>query len=58
LAIKASNTQTGDEFGESVAISAGTIVVGSSIEASNAMGIDGNQLDNSSTDAGAVYVFD
>lgn len=57
--VKASNTGRGDSFGASVALSAdgGTLVVGASTEDSAATGIDGDQTDNSATEAGAVYVF-
>ncbi|MBS1809845.1 MAG: hypothetical protein JST84_16910 [Acidobacteria bacterium] len=55
--IKASNTNAGDAFGFSVAISGDTAVVGARYEASNATGINGNQLDNSAPKAGAAYVF-
>jgi len=53
--IKASNTDPGDFFGYSAAISENTIVVGASNEDSNATGIDGNQSDDSMAIAGAVY---
>ncbi len=57
--IKASNAEAGDKFGTSVALSAdGTMLaVGATHEASNATGIDGNQDDNSTRGAGAVYMF-
>ncbi len=55
--LKASNTDPGDEFGISVAISGDTLAVGAHFESSNAMGVNGNQADNSKTQAGAVYVF-
>jgi hypothetical protein len=55
--LKASNTGTGDVFGFSIAISGDTVVVATYAEASNATGIDGNQTDNSATNAGAAYVF-
>ena len=55
--LKASNTEAGDQFGQSVSISGDTIVVGAPWEASNATGVDGNQSDNSTTWAGAAYVF-
>jgi len=57
--IKASDTEQSDFFGQSVALSAdgSTLVVGAYGEASQAIGIDGNQLDNSFMTAGAVYVF-
>jgi hypothetical protein len=55
--LKASNTGTGDFFGASVAVSADTVVVGALLEDSNATGVGGNQVDNSSSSAGAAYVF-
>ncbi len=55
--LKASNTDAGDGFGISVAISGDTIVVGAFGEASNAGGVNGNQADNSVASAGAAYVF-
>ena len=45
--LKASNTDMGDEFGASVAVSGETVVVGALNEASNATGINGDQSDNS-----------
>ncbi len=57
--IKASNTESGDEFGAPLALSAdgGTLAVAATFEGSNAIGIDGNQNDNSASESGAVYVF-
>jgi FG-GAP repeat len=55
--LKASNTERNDWFGWSVAVSASTVVVGATREDSNATGVDGDQADNSATDAGAAYVF-
>ena len=55
--IKASNTGQSDRFGFSVALSGNTLAVGGPGEKSSATGIDGNQDNNSLTDAGAVYVF-
>ena len=55
--LKASNTDAGDYFGYSVAISGDTIVVGAIVEDSSATGVNGNQDDNSASDAGAAYVF-
>jgi hypothetical protein len=55
--LKASNTNTSDQFGTVVAIDGDTIVVGAPSEASNATGINGNQADNSSAASGAAYVF-
>jgi len=55
--IKASNTGSGDRFGYSLALSGDTLAVGAYREQSKATGIDGDESDNSLTDAGAVYVF-
>ncbi|MCZ7599556.1 MAG: FG-GAP repeat protein [Gammaproteobacteria bacterium] len=55
--LKASNTGAGDNFGWSVAVSGDTVVVGAREEASAATGVNGNQSDDSATDAGAAYVF-
>ena len=57
--IKASNTDIGDSFGDSVALSGDgqTLVVGAPYEDSAATGVDGVQADNTAYDAGAVYVF-
>ena len=57
--IKASNTQAGDVFGSSIALSGdgATLAVGAQSESSNATGINGNQADNSDSQSGAVYVF-
>jgi len=55
--VKASNTDSEDQFGVSVAVDGDTIVVGALDEDSNATGVDGNQADNSAADSGAVYVF-
>jgi hypothetical protein len=55
--IKASNTGSGDRFGHSVALSGNVLAVGASSEDSAATGVGGNQLDNSASASGAVYVF-
>ena len=55
--IKASNTDAGDRFGTSVALSGNTLVVGASDEDSAATEINGDQSDNSASFAGAAYVF-
>jgi hypothetical protein len=57
--LKPSNTQTSDRFGLALALSGdgATLVVGATLEDSNARGINGNQADNSAESAGAVYVF-
>jgi hypothetical protein len=57
--VKASNPGVEDYFGWSVALSGdgNTLVVGAPQEDSNATGIDGDQLDDAVSSAGAVYVF-
>ena len=55
--LKASNAEAGDDFGYSVAVSGETLVVGARQERSNATGVDGDGSNNSSTNAGAAYVF-
>ena len=57
--LKASNTETGDAFGYSVALSGDTLAVGGPSEASSATGVDppDGQRDNNASMAGAVYVF-
>jgi hypothetical protein len=57
--VKASNSGAGDRFGKALALSAdgSTLAVAAVQEDSNAMGIDGNQANNSASSAGAVYVF-
>ena len=57
--IKASNAESGDNFGKDVELSAdgNTLVVAAPTEDSNATGINGDENDNSATNSGAVYVF-
>ncbi|MEP7339007.1 MAG: hypothetical protein ABI977_14830 [Acidobacteriota bacterium] len=55
--LKASNTMVDYQFGQALALSGNTIVVGSPFESSNATGINGDQNDISAFDAGAAYVF-
>ncbi len=55
--LKASNTGAGHRFGWSVAASGDTVAVGAYGESSSATGVNGNQADNSASQAGAVYVF-
>ncbi|MCR9145103.1 MAG: FG-GAP repeat protein [bacterium] len=55
--LKGSNTEGGDRFGISVAISGDTLVAGASQEDSTATGVNGSQGDNSAADSGAAYVF-
>ena len=54
--LKAFNSQPGDEFGFSVAISGDTVVVTAHKEDSSTTGVD-SMPDESATDAGAAYVF-
>ncbi len=55
--LKASNTQTEDGFGYSVAVTGETVVVGAVGESSNATGVNGDQSNNAASLAGAVYIF-
>lgn len=57
--VKASNTEANDLFGWSIALSADgtTLAVGAPAEDSKAIGPNGEQTDNDSTNSGAVYVF-
>ena len=57
--VKASNTRAADEFGSSLALSGDgrTLLVGARGEDSGAKGINGNQSDSSTRDAGAAYLF-
>ena len=54
--LKASNTNPGDKFGI-LAISGDTLVVSAREENGGAVGVNGDQGDNSAPEAGAVYVF-
>jgi FG-GAP repeat len=55
--LKASNTETGDNFGVSLAVSGDTVVVGANYEDSKTTGISGDQSDNNAPASGAAYVF-
>jgi len=57
--IKASNTDAGNDFGTSVALSADgqTLAVGADKEDSSATGINGDESDKSEGQSGAVYVY-
>jgi len=55
--VKASNTQNNDRFGDAVAVAGNTVIIGGWLEDSSATGVGGDQLDNTSDDSGAVYVF-
>ena len=55
----ASEIDSNDLFGNNVALSAdgATLAVGAPYEDSNALGIDGDQMNDSAVSSGAVYVF-
>ena len=55
--LKASNTESLDTFGASVAVSGDTLIVSAPWEDSSATGVNGNQADNGSIFSGAAYVF-
>ena len=57
--LRASNAEMGDAFGERLALSAdGRVLAVSAVyEASAATGLNGDQADNSSLSAGAVYLY-
>lgn len=55
--LKASNTGAYDFFGQSVTVSGDTVVVGAVHESSNAIGVNGNQSNNSAVESGAAYIF-
>lgn len=57
--IKASNTETFDQFGSAIALSrdGSTLAVGAPGEDSDAAAVDGPQGNNASPQSGAVYVF-
>lgn len=55
--LKASNTGETDFFGYTMATDGTSLVVGAIYEDSSAIGVDGNQADNSISDSGAAYVF-
>ena len=57
--LKASNTGAGDGFGVSVSLSddASTLVVGAYTEESSDTGVNGDEVNNDTDEAGAAYVF-
>jgi len=57
--LKASNTDSGDQFGSAVSLSldGNTLAVSAPSEQSAASGVDGDRNDNSINESGAVYVF-
>jgi FG-GAP repeat protein len=54
--LKASNTDSNDGFGLG-AVSGDTIAIGAPFEDSNAVGVNGDQANNSAPESGAAYVF-
>ena len=58
--IKAENADEFDEFGVAVAVSGDgrRLIIGARMEGGGAVGINGNQSDNSTPEAGAVYVWE
>jgi hypothetical protein len=55
--LKASNTQSSDGFGAQVALSSTTLAVSAPQEDSDAVIVNGDQNDNTASNAGAVYLF-
>ncbi|OLQ72988.1 hypothetical protein BIT28_05950 [Photobacterium proteolyticum] len=57
--VKATNTDSSDNFGHNVALSGDglTLAVSAVVESSNAVGVNGNGADNSAPYSGAVYVY-
>lgn len=55
--LKAAFPDPSDRFGEAVAISGDTLVVGASGDDSGAVGVGGDQVDVGAPDSGAAYVF-
>lgn len=55
--LKASNAESGDQFGRSVAIDGDQVLVSAWLESSNAVDSDGDQSNNDAPEAGAVYAF-
>lgn len=57
--VKASNPGGGDQFGNAIALSGdgNTLVVGAFMEASDATGVNGDELNEDASRSGAAYVF-
>ncbi len=55
--LQGSNTEASDSFGNAVAISGDTVVIGAYQEDSAASGVNGNGASNASSNSGAAYVF-
>jgi hypothetical protein len=56
--LKASNTDGQDDFGAALTLRGNVLAVGAALENSAAVGIGGNDADDSALNAGAVYVFE
>lgn len=56
--IKASNTGGFDEFGTSIALGSSRMAASAPLEDSSATGVGGDQINNDSADAGAVYIIE
>jgi hypothetical protein len=58
--LKSSNSDAYDEFGDALALSrdGNVLAVGARNEDSAALGLNGNQADNSADESGAVYLFE
>lgn len=58
--IKPPNTESGDNFGQDVALSddGNTLVISAEAEGSNATGIDGDASNNDASSAGAVFAYE
>ncbi len=52
------NVGDGDRFADAIALSGNTLVVSAPYEDSGATGVDGDELDNSASGSGAVYVYE
>ena len=57
--VKASNTGAGDQFGSTVSLSSdgNTLAIGTPKESSRAAGLGGEQVNNSRSNSGAVYLY-
>jgi trimeric autotransporter adhesin len=55
--LKSLNSDSGDEFGKSVALSGSVLVCGSHLEDSGYPGVNANPYNEGATDSGAVFVY-
>jgi len=55
--LKASNSENNDEFGQAVAVSGNTVVIGADREDSSATGVNGDEASNGAFESGGAYVF-